>query len=90
MAAYIVEYGLVNPDRNHPRLSKAIKGKYHYWRILEYTWIIDASESASQIYEYLEDNIDQNDRLFVCQLAGDAALTEGFSDKGTEWLERIL
>jgi hypothetical protein len=80
----------VNPDKNHPRLSKAIKGKYHYWRILEYTWIIDASESASQIYEYLEDNIDQNDRLFVCQLAGDAALTEGFSDKGTEWLERIL
>jgi hypothetical protein len=53
MAAYIVEYGLVNPDKNHPRLSKAIKRKYHYWRILEYTWIIDASESASQIYEYL-------------------------------------
>jgi hypothetical protein len=90
MAAYIVEYGLVNPDKNHPRLSKAIKGKYHYWHILEFTWIIDASESASQIYEYLEDNIDQNDRLFVCQLAGDAALAEGFSDKGTEWLERIL
>jgi hypothetical protein len=90
MAAYIVEYGLVNPDKNHPRLSKAIKGKYHYWRILEYTWIIDASESASRIYEYLEDNIDQNDRLFVCQLAGDAALAEGFSDKGAEWLERIL
>ena len=90
MAAYIVEYGLVNPDKNHPCLSKAIKRKYHYWRILEYTWIIDASESASRIYEYLEDNIDQNDRLFVCQLAGDAALTEGFSDKGTEWLERIL
>jgi len=90
MAAYIVEYGLVNPDKNHPRLSKAIKRKYHYWRILEYTWIIDASESAPQIYEYLEDNIDQNDRLFVCQLAGDAALADGFSDKGAEWLERIL
>ena len=90
MAAYIVEYGLVNPDKNHPRLSKAIKEKYHYWRILEFTWIIDASESASQIYEYLEDNIDQNDRLFVCQLAGDAALADGFSDKGAEWLERIL
>ena len=25
MAAYIVEYGLVNPDKNHPRLSKAIR-----------------------------------------------------------------
>ena len=90
MAAYIVDYGLVNPDKNHPRLSKAIKEKNHYWHILEFTWIIDASESASQIYEYLENNIDQNDRLFVCQLAGDAALAEGFSDKGTEWLERIL
>jgi hypothetical protein len=26
----------------------------------------------------------------VCQLAGDAALADGFSDEGTAWLERIL
>ena len=88
--AYIVEYGLRNPERNHPRLSRAIKGKYRYWRILEFTWIIDASEPAPRIYDYLEDNIDQNDRLFVCQLAGDAALSDSFSDEGTDWLERIL
>jgi hypothetical protein len=85
-----VEYGLMDPGRNHPRLSKAIKEKYRYWRILEFTWIIDASESASQIYKYLEENIDQNDKLFVCRLAGDAALADGFSEEGAAWLERIL
>ncbi len=90
MPAYIVEYGLRNPEQNHPRLSKAIKKKYHYWHILEFTWIIDASESASQIYDYLEANIGENDKLFVCQLAGDAALADNFSDKGMDWLERIL
>ena len=90
MPAYIVEYGLRNPEQNHPRLSKAIKEKYHYWHILEFTWIIDASESASQIYAYLEANIGENDKLFVCQLAGDAALADNFSEKGTAWLERIL
>ena len=90
MAAYIVEYGLRDPERNHPRLSKAIRKKYRYWRILEFTWIIDASESAPQIYSYLEANIDQNDKLFVCQLAGDAALTDSFSEEGMAWLERIL
>jgi hypothetical protein len=88
--AYIVEYGLRNPDKNHPRLSRAIKGRYRYWRILEFTWIIDASESASQVYDHLEPNIDQDDKLFVCRLAGDAALADGFSDEGTAWLERIL
>jgi hypothetical protein len=88
--AYIVEYGLQNPDESHPRLSRAIKERYHYWRILEFTWIIDASESASRIYDYLEPNIDQDDKLFVCQLAGDAALADGFSDKGAAWLEQIL
>ena len=90
MPAYIVEYGLRDPNKNHPRLSRAIKKEYRYWRILEFTWIIEASGPAPQIYEYLEAMIDQNDRLFVCRLAGDAALTEGFSDKGTAWFERIL
>lgn len=90
MSAYIVEYGLRDPDKNHPRLSRAIKEKYRYWRIMEFTWIIDASESAPQIYDYLEPNIEQDDKLFVCRLAGDVALTEGFSDEGTAWLERIL
>jgi hypothetical protein len=88
--AYIVEYGLMDPDRNHPRLSEAIKGRYRYWRILEFTWIIEASESAPRIYEYLEEIIDQNDKLFVCRLAGDAALSDAFSEEGTAWLERTL
>ena len=74
MPAYIVEYGLRNPDENHPRLSEAIKERYRYWRILEFTWIIEASESASRIYDYLEPYIDQDDKLFVCQLAGNAAI----------------
>ena len=50
----------------------------------------DASESAARIYDYLEANIDPNDKLFVCRLAGDAALADGFSDEGAAWLERIL
>jgi hypothetical protein len=36
--------------------------------MLTFTWIIDASESAPQIYDYLEENISQNDKLFVCRL----------------------
>ena len=90
MPAYIVEYGLRDPDKNHPRLSGAIKKRYRYWRILEYTWIVEADESAARIYDHLEANIDPGDKLFVCRLAGDAALAEGFSDEGAAWLERIL
>lgn len=90
MPAYLVEYGMVDPDRTHPLISKAIKRRYRYWRILEYTWIIEASEPASRIYDYLAPNIGQDDKLLVCQLAGDAALADGFSEEGTAWLERIL
>jgi hypothetical protein len=36
MPAYIVGYGLTNPDRDHPHLSEAKKGKYRYWRIVEF------------------------------------------------------
>ena len=90
MPAYIVEYGMRDPDKNHPRLSEAIKKRYRYWRILEYTWIVEADESAARIYGHLEANIDPGDKLFVCLLAGDAALADSFSDEGTAWLERIL
>ncbi len=90
MPAYIVEYGLRNPEEGHPRLSRAIKDRYRYWRILEFTWIVESSESASHIYDYLVSNIDQNDKLFVCQLDGDAAMSDTFSDKGAAWLEEIL
>ena len=90
MPAYIVEYGLRNPDEGHPSLSRAIKERYRYWRILEFTWIVESSESASHIYDYLESNIDQDDKLFVCQLDGDAAMSDTFSDKGAAWLEQIL
>ena len=54
MPAYIVEYGMRDPDKNHPRLSEAIKKRYRYWRILEYTWIVEADESAARIYGHLE------------------------------------
>lgn len=90
MPAYIVEYGLRDPDKTHPLLSQAIKQKYRYWHILEFTWIVEASASAPQIYDYLEPKIEGDDRLFVCRLAGDAALTERFSDEGMAWLEEIL
>jgi hypothetical protein len=88
--AYLVEYGMADPDRNHPRMSKAIKKKYSYWRILEYTWIVEASGPATRIYDHLEANIGPDDKLFVCLLDVDAALTDNFSDEGTAWLERIV
>ena len=90
MPAYIVEYGLRNPDESHPRLATAIKERYRYWRILEFTWIVESSESASHVYDYLEPNIEEADKLFICQLAGDAAMSDTFSDKGAAWLEEIL
>ena len=90
MPAYLVEYGMVDPDRTHPLMSESIKKKYPYWRILEYTWIVEASESASRIYDHLEANIGPDDKLFVCLLDGDAALSDNFSDEGTAWLKRIL
>ena len=90
MPAYIVEYGLRNPDKNHPRLSEAIKERYRYWRILEYTWIVEAPGPATRIYDHLEANIGPDDKLFVCLLDVDAALTDNFSEEGMTWLKRIL
>jgi hypothetical protein len=90
MPAYVVDYDLQQPGQNYPRLSKAIENKYGtHWHMLKSTWIVLSTESTKQIYEYLAPNIDQNDKLFVGRLSGEAAWY-GCSAEDTKWLQSVL
>lgn len=86
---YVVTYDLSKPGQNYGDLIDALNSYGYHWHMMQSTWIIATSESASQIVNKLKQHIDSNDKLFVGQLSGQAAWV-GLSDKGTEWLKNRL
>lgn len=73
MTSKIITYDLRIPNRNYDDLYKAIKSYVIWARVTESTWFVKTSDTCSQIRDKLLANIDQNDRLFVGELSGNAA-----------------
>jgi hypothetical protein len=81
MPAYIVGYGLTNPDRDHPAPVRSEKGEVpllaHAGVHLDNRRLrVGAADLRLPRGEH--------------QPAGDAPLADGYSEEGTDWLERIL
>lgn len=84
MSVFIVSYDLKSPGKDYSNLYDAIR-RYTSCRILDSVWLVDSSESAAQIRDYLKGYIDSNDELLVARLRQAWATT--FSDSATEWLK---
>ena len=85
----MIGYDLHRPGQNYKSLFDAIKSYGTHWHILDSTWIISTSESASQIRDKLLPHIDDNDQLVVVGLSGEAAWY-GFNQDGSQWLKQQL
>lgn len=86
MALYSVDYDLHQPDRDYPRLEKAIMSYPGYCRVLLSHWIVSIQgTSAANIRDHLAQNIDQNDSLIVSRLSGESAW-KNLADGVAEWL----
>ena len=73
MSSKIVEYDLRAPGRDYESLYKAIK-EYEAWaHITESTWYIKTDSTCKQVRDKLLAVMDENDRLFVGELTGEAA-----------------
>jgi hypothetical protein len=73
MSSKIICYDLCAPSRNYDELYKAIKSYDEWAHLSESTWFVKTSESCVQIRNKLLSKIDDNDRLFVAGLTGEAA-----------------
>ena len=87
--AYLIGYDLRQPGRDYKSLFQAIESYGTYWRFLDSTWVVRSSRSAAQIRDHLIQYIDNNDKLFVARLSGEAAWY-GFSVDGNSWLKQQL
>lgn len=73
MTSKIIVYDLCKPGRDYDALYDAIKGLGSWARVTESTWLVSTDLSSSQIRDTLAQEMDENDRLFVGKLTGEAA-----------------
>ena len=79
MPTYMVSYDLKTQGKDYSALIQALQEGYRsYWHCLDSIWLIVADQNHTQVRDYLVQHIDDNDRLIVADLGGNAAW-HGFS-----------
>lgn len=68
MKAFSINYDLSKPGRNYSGLYEAIKSFGSWWHYLDSTWIVITNERPQQIWDRLENHIDENDSLLVIEV----------------------
>lgn len=85
MPTYLISYDKNRGD-DYSELYEAIESYGNYWHHLDSTWIIVTQSTAEVIRNKLMRYLDENDKLFVAKLTGEAAWG-GFNERGSNWLK---
>ena len=91
MAKYLVTYDLVGTDetsQDYKNLIAQIKTYETWGKVQKSVWVVKSSKRADTIYDELNANMDDNDRLFVVSLKV-AAAWKGSICK-SDWLKEFL
>jgi hypothetical protein len=83
---YLVSYDLRQPGRNYAALYDAIRSYDSWAHVMESTWAIATTSSASQVRDHLLSKMDANDRLIVSRQSGEAAWHNLVADVSS-WLK---
>lgn len=89
MNTYLIGYDLDKPGQDYKDLIDKIKSFGTWWHCLDSTWLIKSSLSAKAIRDDLATIIDNNDKLLVARLSGEAAWI-GFTGDCSDWLKNNL
>ena len=73
MTSMIIDYDLRQPGKDYAALYETIKGYGTWAHITESTWFIKTADSCVTVRNNLLTKMDDNDRLFVGELTGNAA-----------------
>lgn len=89
MSVHIVTYDLHQVGQNYDCLYQKLKGYGTYWHAQGSVWLIDTKQSAAQVRDALTACLDENDKLFVAELSGEAAWL-GYGPKVSAWIKNRL
>jgi hypothetical protein len=68
----LIGYDLDRPGQNYDGIQKEIKGLGAWWHYLDSTWLVDTSLTVQQVSDRLKAVMDDDDKLLVLNIAGDA------------------
>lgn len=89
MSTFIISYDLLTQGQNYTCVINKLKSYPTHWHMQGSVWLIETSENAVQIRDGLLSCLDQNDKLMVARLEGEAAW-HGYSDNIGKWLKDRL
>jgi hypothetical protein len=89
MKTYLITYDLYRPGQQYTGLTDAIKGSGTWAHIQQSVWVIKSNLNAVSIRDILSAYLDQNDKLFVCELGNEAAWF-GLPLEISNWLQGKL
>lgn len=88
MTVYQVDYDL-RKQRAYEPLYERLRSYPVWCRPLESTWVIETSQSAAQVRDYLVDAMDADDGILVTRLSGEAAW-RGVTPDVSQYLKNLL
>ena len=86
MAVQVVSYDLRKPGQKYSQLYNALTS-YTHCHPLESTWLLDTSQSATDVRDNLKQHIDANDGLLVTKMSGEWAAF-GLNNDCANWLKK--
>lgn len=89
MSVYIVTYDLMKQGQNYTCITNKLKAYPTHWHAQGSVWIIETTQTAVQVRDHLQGCLDQNDKLLVARLEGEAAWC-GYNDEIGQWLKNRL
>lgn len=89
MKTYLVTYDLYRPGQQYTELIDAIKSSENWAHVQQSVWVIHSNLSAVSIRSILSTYLDQNDKLFICELGNEAAWF-GLTLEISNWLQGKL
>jgi hypothetical protein len=89
MTVYIVSFEINDLERRK-RFKAAMREYGQCCPINEYTWAVNVEKTAAQIRDELLKIVNSADRLFIIRSGTEAAWSNLYGDKNTEWLKKWL
>ncbi|SFN15787.1 hypothetical protein SAMN05421594_1437 [Chryseobacterium oleae] len=88
MNKLLITYDLIKHGQDYPNLIEniiKIAPPQMIWHCLESVWIVRCNSTAEEVRNFLEQFIDENDKLLVIELTGTSAW-KGFDGECKDWL----
>lgn len=89
MTTYIVTFE-VNDDLKKNQIKEKLKQYSGYCPIHDNCWAVISDQSTVQIRDFLNKDLSVSDRIFVIRSGIEAAWTNPYGTKNSEWLKERL